>query len=261
ATASSIDFTFQIQKPATSSLVSAKGPSTTVRVLPLNCTRLPLLLGCCPSPACMMPAFTSCSLNLPISVSSFSLGMTPASEFFVAFTITITFMVVSYPFSTGPTLPGTLAIDHPGDPEPIREHPELQRPERLGQGHRNPAALRERPIDPLGVRRRLRRHVHREALRLLEAARRAIGRHQLRVPQVQLRVQDLLPPLRRHLLRGGRPLVGHHRLDLPSQDLGVQRERFLALPIEQQVRVDLFLPPPTKESSRARRNRQKIVNR
>src|SRR5262249_34885623 len=46
--------------------------------------------GWSPSPASITPAFTSASLNLPISVSSVSLGMIPASEFFVAFTITIT---------------------------------------------------------------------------------------------------------------------------------------------------------------------------
>jgi hypothetical protein len=32
----------------------------------------------------MMPAFTRSSLNLPMSVRSCSLGMTPASVFFVA---------------------------------------------------------------------------------------------------------------------------------------------------------------------------------
>ena len=42
----------------------------------------------------MTPAFTSSSLNLPISASSFSLGITPASEFFVALTITMTRIVV-----------------------------------------------------------------------------------------------------------------------------------------------------------------------
>ena len=60
-----------------------------------NWMRLPFTLGCRPSPACMMPAFTSSSLNLPMSESSFSLGMTPASLFFVAFTITMTFMSYS----------------------------------------------------------------------------------------------------------------------------------------------------------------------
>jgi hypothetical protein len=41
----------------------------------------------------MMPAFTSSSLYLPMSASIFSLGITFASEFFVAFTITITRIV------------------------------------------------------------------------------------------------------------------------------------------------------------------------
>ena len=56
---------------------------------------MPFTLGCSPSPASMMPLFTSSSLNLPISVRSFSLGITPPSEFFVAFTITMTRMTVS----------------------------------------------------------------------------------------------------------------------------------------------------------------------
>src|SRR6185436_9583582 len=42
----------------------------------------------------MMPALTSSSLYLPMSARSFSLGMTPASEFFVPFTITMTLIVV-----------------------------------------------------------------------------------------------------------------------------------------------------------------------
>ena len=41
STASSIDFTFHSQKPAMSSLVSANGPSMTVRLPPENRTRLP----------------------------------------------------------------------------------------------------------------------------------------------------------------------------------------------------------------------------
>src|ERR1700754_1192117 len=66
----------------------------TVFLPPENRTRLPLLLGCRPSPASMMPAFTSSSLNLPMSANSFSLGITPASEFLLALTITMTRIVV-----------------------------------------------------------------------------------------------------------------------------------------------------------------------
>src|SRR5207253_1554860 len=47
-TASSIDLHCQSQKPAISSLVSAKGPSITVRLLPANRTRFPFELGCSP---------------------------------------------------------------------------------------------------------------------------------------------------------------------------------------------------------------------
>src|ERR1700682_2965138 len=43
--ASSIDLTCHSQKPAISSLVSANGPSTTVRLLPPNLTRAPFELG------------------------------------------------------------------------------------------------------------------------------------------------------------------------------------------------------------------------
>ena len=72
------------------------GPSTTVRLPPENLTRRPLALGCRPSPPSITPALTSSSLYLPIAVSSASLGIVPASLFFVAFTITMTFIVVSF---------------------------------------------------------------------------------------------------------------------------------------------------------------------
>jgi hypothetical protein len=81
--ASSFEFTCQIQKPANSSLVSVKGPSITVRLLPENRTRAPLELGWSPSPASITPAFASSSLNFPISARSCWLGISPASESFV----------------------------------------------------------------------------------------------------------------------------------------------------------------------------------
>src|SRR5688572_9055049 len=43
----------------------------------------------------MIPAFTSCSLYLPISASRSVLGITPASDSFVAFTITMNRIVLS----------------------------------------------------------------------------------------------------------------------------------------------------------------------
>ena len=93
--ASSFDFTCQSQKPAISSFVSAKGPSITVRFPPENLTRAPFELGWSPSPASITPAFTSSSLNFPISVRSFSSGRTPASESLSALTITMNRIVVS----------------------------------------------------------------------------------------------------------------------------------------------------------------------
>src|SRR5262249_33915726 len=92
--ASSIDDTCHSQNPATSSLTSVNGPSTTRVAASLNCTRTPLELGCSPSPASMTPALTSSSLYRPITVSISSLGSTPASDSEVAFTSTITRIVV-----------------------------------------------------------------------------------------------------------------------------------------------------------------------
>src|SRR5262245_30864231 len=74
-------------------------------VPPASRTRLPRLLGWRPSPANMIPALTSCSLNLPMSASIFSLGITPASEFFVALTITMTRIVVLLFVGTRLSLP------------------------------------------------------------------------------------------------------------------------------------------------------------
>ncbi len=60
---SSREETSRIQKPATSSLVSANGPSTTVLLPSLSKrTRAPFELGCRPSPASMTPALASSSL-------------------------------------------------------------------------------------------------------------------------------------------------------------------------------------------------------
>src|SRR5262245_40664169 len=107
SSASSIERTCQIQKPATSSFVSENGPSMTVRFVPENRTRLPFELGWRPSPASMMPALTSSSLKFPMSVSSFWSGSTPASEALSAFTITRTRIVRSpsaFEWSTGSRL-------------------------------------------------------------------------------------------------------------------------------------------------------------
>src|SRR6266851_2787312 len=95
STASSIDLTCHSQNPAINSLVSVNGPSITLRFVPENRTRLPFELGCSPSAASSTPAFTNSSLNFPISVRSSWLGMTPASESFVAFTITMHRIVLS----------------------------------------------------------------------------------------------------------------------------------------------------------------------
>ncbi len=83
ATASSLDFTWIIQKPATSSR-AGNGPSVTVVCPRENVMRAPFALGWIPSPASMTPAFTISSLNRPIAVISSLLGSTPASVFLSA---------------------------------------------------------------------------------------------------------------------------------------------------------------------------------
>src|SRR5258706_4220405 len=107
--ASAFDFTFHSQKPATSSFVSANGPSVTMRFAPEKRTRAPLLLDCSPSPASITPALVSSSLYLPIAWSSSWLGILPASESLLAFTITMNLMFISLMFK-GPSsrLPGSL---------------------------------------------------------------------------------------------------------------------------------------------------------
>jgi hypothetical protein len=99
ATASAMSLTCQSQNPATSSLVAGKGPSMTVRLVPSKATRLPSADGFRPSPACMMPASMSSSLNLPMAANISVEGIRPASESPVAFTRTITRIVVSSPDS------------------------------------------------------------------------------------------------------------------------------------------------------------------
>src|SRR6266850_7778206 len=93
--ASALDFTCHSQKPAISSFVSAKGPSITVRFVPENLTRAPFELAWSPSPASITPAFTSFSLNFPISARRLSSGRTPASESLVALTITMNRIEIS----------------------------------------------------------------------------------------------------------------------------------------------------------------------
>src|SRR6266576_1678184 len=61
----------------------------TVGAPPPNLTRAPFELGCRPSPASITPAFTSSSLNLPISRSSSSFGIWPASYSSPPFTRTM----------------------------------------------------------------------------------------------------------------------------------------------------------------------------
>src|SRR5262249_49166863 len=58
--------------------------------------RQPLSLRCRPEASTRMPAFCSSSWYLPISSNSRSLGITPASESFVAFTMLMTRMSISF---------------------------------------------------------------------------------------------------------------------------------------------------------------------
>src|ERR1043165_4734806 len=82
-------FTWMIQYPAISSLVSVNGPSITVRLSPEKRMRAPCDVGFSPAPSSMMPALTISSLNLAMAPSSSSLGILPASESLLALTITM----------------------------------------------------------------------------------------------------------------------------------------------------------------------------
>src|SRR5437870_5497827 len=103
--ASSFDFTRISQKPAISSLGSAKGPDVSVGLPPENAMRAPFELAWSPSPASNTPAFTMSSLNLPIAAISSLLGRTPASEFLLALTCIMNRIVISllgFRFGAGP---------------------------------------------------------------------------------------------------------------------------------------------------------------
>src|SRR5260370_32338251 len=77
-----------------SSLVSANGPSTTATRLPFEyLMRAPLELDCRPLRSSNTPAFINSSLYLAMELSRVSLGMTPASDSLLAFTIIMNFMI------------------------------------------------------------------------------------------------------------------------------------------------------------------------
>src|SRR5438270_13850630 len=77
-----------------SSLVSAKGPSTIpTRLPPEYLIRAPLELDWRPARSSSTPAFISSSLYLAMRERSSSLGITPASDSLLAFTIILNFML------------------------------------------------------------------------------------------------------------------------------------------------------------------------
>src|SRR6267143_1627591 len=84
-----------------SSFASVKGPSITVRLLPEYLTRQPLELAFNPEASSSTPAFCSSSWYFCISDMSFSEGITPASESFVALTIIMNRMLFSSVWEPG----------------------------------------------------------------------------------------------------------------------------------------------------------------
>src|SRR5256885_19200 len=110
-----------------SSFASAKGPSIPVRFAPEYLTRQPFELGFNPEASSSTPAFCSSSWYFCISDISFSEGITPASESFVALTIIMNRML----FSNRRTRPREI------DTPPGRRHPLpfLLRGEELLVGH------------------------------------------------------------------------------------------------------------------------------
>src|SRR2546425_8501223 len=88
STASSLDFTWIIQKPPTSSLDSVKGPSVTLGLPPANFTRAPFAGGCSPSSATTTPALVRDSLYFVILATSSAVGTKSAPAFSYPFGIT-----------------------------------------------------------------------------------------------------------------------------------------------------------------------------
>src|SRR5438309_8114578 len=85
-----------------SSFASVKGPSTTARFAPEYLTRQPFELGFRPEASSRTPAFCSSSWYFCIWAMSFSGGITPASESFVALTIIMNRMLFSNQLGAGP---------------------------------------------------------------------------------------------------------------------------------------------------------------
>src|SRR2546421_6465630 len=83
--ASSSERTCHSQYPATSSLVSAHGPSMTVRFLPSNRTRLPCALGVSRPAPTTTPDLISSSLNLWYAAIASGVGGVAASLCWLSF--------------------------------------------------------------------------------------------------------------------------------------------------------------------------------
>src|SRR5713101_4508456 len=92
---SALDFPWRSPNPPTSSLASLNGPSMTDDFLAAYRTRTPFELDARPSPPSITPDLMSSSLNVPISVSIFSSGIMPASDFSLLLTITMNRIVVA----------------------------------------------------------------------------------------------------------------------------------------------------------------------
>src|SRR5215813_12509653 len=122
-----------------SSLVSAKGPSTTVRLPPVYLIRQPAELGCRPVPSSSTPALASCSWYFAISAMRLSSGITPASDSLVAFTTIMKRIVYLLSFSS---LPGH--DNHPAHAEAVGDHTEARREEGFAERHAH--------LPPLGQR-------------------------------------------------------------------------------------------------------------
>src|SRR5215510_4236339 len=129
-------------------------------------------------------------------------------------------------------------VDHPGRAETVDQHAEALGEERLGERHVDLAAV-GKPVEHacrLLDGRNLERHGV-AAGRLLVPGR-GVGGHQHLVADREPRMHDLLVPFLRHVALGRRALVLEHRLDLAVEQPGVELEGFLAVALEEQIRID-----------------------
>src|ERR1051325_229749 len=130
-----------------------------------------------------------------------------------------------------------LAVDDPGYAEAIGAHTEAFGPEGLREGHRRRAAFSQRVEDPLAFVAIVEREGDGKTFRLFVVSRRRVRAQQSFITKRERRVQHLVAPFGRCLLRSRRAVEVHNVFDLAAERLLVKLERLGTVTIEKQVRM------------------------